>query len=235
MFEIVGGPEASFVNALSLGLQRLSFKPVWVPRIIPSRFATNSNFRFINHKLKMNSKLQCINACIFSSNMQVKGQTQLFLPDRKNYTSPVRNAVLTEVLFCEGENQLILFSPKPPRCGRNIVLPVLLLCRRCIFHMNKPGHKLNICPYFHLQTFNKLILHLLHDHCSPEKLTFTCQSQLSRKFHGRFLTIILHLSAKAALRLYSLAFRVHFPDGALTENILSTKKLQKVHSIQYHL
>ena len=65
MFKIVGGPEASFVNALSLGLQRLSFKPVWVPRIIPSRFATNSNFRFINHKLKMNSKLQCINACIF--------------------------------------------------------------------------------------------------------------------------------------------------------------------------
>ena len=54
-------------------------------------------------------------------------------------------------------------------------------------------------------------------------------------FHGRFLTIILHLSAKAALRLYSLAFRVHFPDGALTENILSTKKLQKVHSIQSHL
>ena len=39
--------------------------------------------------------------------------------------------------------------------------------------------------------------------------------------------ISLQLSAKAALRLYSLAFRVHFPDGALTENILSTKKLQK--------
>ena len=48
--------------------------------------------------------------------------------------------------------------------------------------MNKPERKLDICPYFHLQTFNKLILHLLRDHCSPEKLNFTCQSQLSRKF-----------------------------------------------------
>ena len=134
MFEIVGGPEASFVNALSLGLQRLSFKPVWVPRIIPSRFATNSNFRFINHKLKMNSKLQCSNVCIFLQICKFKvnlaaWEMQCWL---KSY-------------FAREKINWIFFSKAPTLWVWNILFPVLLLCRRCIFHMNKPERKLDIC------------------------------------------------------------------------------------------
>ena len=131
---------------------------------------------------------------------------------------------------------MILFSPKPPRCGRNIVLPVLLLCRRCIFHMNKPGHKLSICPYFQLQTFNKLILHLLHDHCSPEKLNFTCQSQLSRKFSW---TIFDNNFCNFQQKRLSDCIHLHFVFTSLMAPSQKTfcpqKNCKKVRSIQYHL
>ena len=140
----------------------------------------------------------------------------------------MRNAVLTEVLFCEGENQLILFSPKPPRCGRNIVLPVLLLCRRCIFHMNKPGHKLNICPYFHLQTFNKLILYTfctitaaLRNWISLVKVSY------QGNFHGRFLTIIFATFSKSGSQIVFTCISCSLPWWRPHRKHFSTKKCKK--------
>ena len=150
----------------------------------------------------------------------------------------MRNAVLTEVLFCEGENQLILFSPKPPRCARNIVLPVLLLCRRCIFHMNWTSQGTNLI--FVLISTYKLLTNLFYTFCT---ITAALRNWLSHvkvsyqgNFHGRFLTIIFATFSKSGSQIVLTCISCSLPWWRPHRKHFSKKKCKKcTRSIQSHL